>query len=313
MTDELKRRMARLREIAPRLNAATDQASKLVAQVEKFLVEELRIGVSAEVSYEELPAGTDDDNRVLSIRHSLAFGRGSGSFRIHVLRETIAVDDGASTRTTLAQERVLWPSCPRETKLKAFEKLPQLLDKIIEEAEQLAQASETTRTKVKEMIGEDEPVEAAHGRSWVSEALGWPWLTTDSSAEAAHGRARVSEGGVSWSRQLIDSAHRYRQCERDVVESETDSDAWEARMEAEGIEDADPHEDWEKARDRLIRLICIATGHDPAEPLDAPIAALTDDWLLVVSPGRDDPWDDEDADSRRLSVMSRTEGLTIFS
>ncbi len=84
-------------------------------------------------------------------------------------------------------------------------------------------------------------------------------------------------------------------------------------MEAEGREDADPHDDWEKTRDRLIRLVCIATGHDPAEPLDAPIAAVTDDWLLVVSPGRDDPWDDEDADSRRVSVVSRTEGLTIFA
>jgi hypothetical protein len=313
MTDELKRRMARLREIAPHLNAATDQASRLVAQVEKFLVEELRIGVSAEVSYEELPAGTDDDNRVLRIRHSLAFGRGSGSFRIHVLRETIAGDDGTSAGTTLAQERMLWPSCPRETKLKAFEKLPALLDKIIEEAERLAQTSEATRAKVKEMVGEDEPVEAGQGRGWASDYLGWPWFTKDTSDEAAHGRARVSEGGTPWSRQLIDAAHRYRQCERDVVESETDGDAWEARMEAEGRDDADPHEDWEKARARLIRLVCIATGHDPAEPLDAPIAALTDDWLLVVSPGRDDPWDDEDADSRRLSVISRTEGLNIFS
>ena len=97
------------------------------------------------------------------------------------------------------------------------------------------------------------------------------------------------------------------------VESEIDGDAWEARMESEGRDDADPHEDWETARERLIRLVCIATGHDPAEQLEAPISALTDDWLLVVSPGRDDPWDDEDADSRRLSVISRTKGLTIFS
>jgi hypothetical protein len=249
---------------------------------------------------------------VLKIRHSLAFGRGSGSFRIHVLRETIAEDGGALARTILAQERMLWPSCPRETKLKAFEKLPELLDKIIEDAERLAQASEATRSKVKEMIGEDEPVEAVQGRSWASETLGWPCFTTATSDEAAHGRARVSDGGTAWSRQLIDAAHRYRQCERDLAESELDSDAWEARMEAEGRDDADPHKDWEKAGERLIRLVCIATGHDPAEPLDAPIAALTDDWLLVVSPGRDYPGNDEDADSRRVSVISRTEGLTLF-
>ena len=84
-------------------------------------------------------------------------------------------------------------------------------------------------------------------------------------------------------------------------------------MEAEGKDDADPHSDWETAREKLIRLVCLATGHDPAEQLDAPIAALTDDWLLVVSPGRDEPWDEEDTDSRRLSVVSRTKGLTIFS
>lgn len=289
MTDELKRRMARLREIAPRLNAATDQASKLVAQVEKFLVEELHIGVSAEVRYEEVPAGTDDDNHALRIRHSLAFGRVGGSFRIHVVRETVDVDDGASARTTLAQERILWPSCTRETKLKAFEKLPELLDKIIEEAERLAQTSEATRVKVDAMIGEEEPVEVMQGRAW------------------------VSEGGGGWSRQLAAAVHRYHQCERDVVESEIDSDAWEARMEAEGRDDADPHEDWETARAKLMRLVCIATGHDPEEQLAAPISALTDDWLLVVSPGRDDPWDDEDADSRRLTVIPRTGGLTIFS
>ena len=172
MTDELKRRMARLREIAPRLNAATDQASKLVAQVEKFLVEELHIGISAEVCYEELPAGIDDDNQTLRIRHSLAFGRGGGSFRIHVVRETVDVEDGASARKTLAQERILWPSCSRETKLKAFEKLPELLDKIIEEAERLAQTSEATRVKVDAMIGEEEPVEVVPGREWDSESGG---------------------------------------------------------------------------------------------------------------------------------------------
>jgi len=271
------------------LNAATDQASKLVALVEKFLVEELHIGVSAEVCYEEVPAGTDDDNHALRIRNSLAFGRVGGSFRIHVVRETVAVDDGASARTTLAQERILWPSCTRETKLKAFEKLPELLDKIIEEAERLAQTSEATRVKVDAMIGEEEPVEVLQGRVWGSES-----------------------GGV-WSRQLADAAHRYSQCERDVVESEIDDEAWEARMEAEGRDDADPYGDWEAAREKLIRLVCIATGHDPAEQLDAPISALTDEWLLVVSPGRDDPWDDEDADSRRLSVISRAKGLTIFS
>ena len=101
--------------------------------------------------------------------------------------------------------------------------------------------------------------------------------------------------------------------ERDVIECDNDSDSWEARMEAEGREDADPHSDWEAAKEKLIRLVCLATGHDPAEQLAEPIGALTDDWLLVVSPGRDQPSDEEDCDSRRLSVVSRTKGLTVLS
>ena len=289
MTDELRRRMARLRELAPRLNAATDQASRLVAMVEKFLVEELRIGVSAEVAYEEAPAGTDDDDRALRTRHSLAFGRGGGSFRIHVLRETIAEGDEASARTVVGQERILWPSCPREMKLKAFEKLPELLDRIIAEAERLAGASDATRAKVEAMIGDEAPTESVRDRDWTAPV------------------------GEAWSRQLAEAVRGYVQRERDVVECELDGDAWEARMEAEGREDADPHEEWEAAREKLMRLICLATGRDPGEPLEAPIAIATDDWLLVVSPGRDDPWDEDDADSRRLSVVSHTRVLTISS
>lgn len=289
MTDELRRRMARLRELAPRLNAATDQASRLVAAVEKFLVEEIRLGVSAEVAYEEVPAGADDDGRVIGIRHSLAFGRGGGSFRIHVLRETVAEGDGTSARTVLGQERILWPSCAREMKLRAFEKLPELLDRIIAEAERLAGTSEATRARVEEMIGDEAPTESMRDR--------------DSNAAA----------GGTWGRQLLEAGRRYLRAERDVVEAELDGDAWEARMEAEGREDADPHDDWETARQKLIRAVCLATGHDPSQPLEAPIAAASDDWLLVVSPGRDEPWDDDDVDSRRLSVVPRARMVTVFS
>jgi hypothetical protein len=289
MTDELKRRMARLREIAPRLNAATDSASRLVTEVEKFLVDELRIGVTARVCYEDAPAGTDDDGRPLRTQSALAFGRVGGAFRIHVQSDTVVDTGGGAPEATLSQERLAWPSCSRETKLKAFEKLPELLEKIIEHAERLAHAADDTSSKLNAMIGEEEAVETPPRRT----------------QSRTHGGA--------WDQQLDDAVQRYQQCERDMIECETDGDAWEARMEAEGREDADPHDDHEQARAKLIRLVCLATGHDPGEPLAAPIGALTAEWLLVVSPGRDDPWDDEDEESRRLVVVPRASGLTLFS
>ena len=195
MTDELKRRMARLREIAPRLNAATDQASKLVTQVEKFLVDELHIGVSAQVCYEDAPAGIDDDDHALSIQHSLAFGRVGGILSRSRGHGNGGLDDGSSPRTVLSQERVLWPSCGRETKLKAFEKLPELLDKIIEEAERLARTADDTTSKVNAMIGEEEPVEMAPRGSRAGDRRG-PWdRQLDDAVHAYHlsrkGRDRV--------------------------------------------------------------------------------------------------------------------------
>ena len=51
--------------------------------------------------------------------------------------------------------RTLWPSCDRETKLRAFEVLPKLLDKIIGQAEELAKTAEATAAKVEEMTNEE--------------------------------------------------------------------------------------------------------------------------------------------------------------
>jgi len=155
MTDELKQRMARLREIAPRLNSATDQASRLVAMVEKSLVEELHIGISAESSeFSSWPAGKDEDGNSRLVHQTLAFGRVGTAYRIHVVDEMGIVDDEGAWQESLSRQETLWPSCGRETKLKAVEKLPELLDKIIIETERLAETADLTTSRIGEMIGD---------------------------------------------------------------------------------------------------------------------------------------------------------------
>src|SRR5262249_48713650 len=67
------------------------------------------------------------------------------------------------------EERILWSSCNREMKLKAFEKLPDLLDSIISGAESLMQTADETATKIKQMVGEDD------GSAEPSEDIGEPW------------------------------------------------------------------------------------------------------------------------------------------
>jgi hypothetical protein len=65
-----------------------------------------------------------------------------------------------------------------KTRLKAFERLPELLDKIIEQAERLAQTTEATRVKVDARIGREEPVEVEQGfrpdRRLAAHRLAWP-------------------------------------------------------------------------------------------------------------------------------------------
>jgi hypothetical protein len=155
MTEELKKRMARLREIAPRLNNTTDQASKLVAMVETFLAQELKIGVAAKTSeFNSWDEGATDDGESRRSIQTLAFGRVGAQYRIHVLNETGILDAAGCWQETTQKVETLWPSCSRETKLKAFEKLPELLDAIIANAERLAKTALETASQVEEMIGD---------------------------------------------------------------------------------------------------------------------------------------------------------------
>jgi hypothetical protein len=155
MTDELKKRMARLREIAPMLNNATDQASNLVAMVEKFLAEELRIGVAAKTSaFHSWESGTSPDGECRRSTQYLAFGRMGPGYRIHVVTENGVIDAAGEWQETIERAETLWPSCSRETKLKAFEKLPELLDALTANAEALALTASETASKVEDMTGE---------------------------------------------------------------------------------------------------------------------------------------------------------------
>jgi hypothetical protein len=172
MTNELKQRISALRGIHPRLNSVTDQVSEIVRSIEKTLVEELKIGIEADEWFHSEFGGEQGLRR----EYYLSFSRvGAAGFRIHVsivsVRDTSEETARTDSNETLNQEQVLWASCSREMKLKAFEKLPDLLDRIIKNAETLLQTADLTAVKIKEMVGDDEfaghPTEAPgkHPRS----------------------------------------------------------------------------------------------------------------------------------------------------
>ncbi len=155
MNDELKSRMERLRRLAPRLNSATDQAARLGNLVEKFLVDELRMGISAESSpFNTWSTGSDEVGNEQRTIQTLAFGRASGGYRLHVVEATERVDALAGAHDIISRKATLWSSCGRETKLRAVDKLPELLDKITLEAERLAETAGASESKIGTMIGD---------------------------------------------------------------------------------------------------------------------------------------------------------------
>jgi hypothetical protein len=154
MTDELKLRLGRLRELAPRLNRATDETSGAVAMVEKLLAEELRVGISAESSeFHSWSAGRDEAGDTPTVHQTLAFGRVAGAYRVHVV-ETTAIDRADGTTHVVNRQQTPWPSCGRETKLRAAAMLPELLDRIMNEAERLAESGDETASRLRDMLGD---------------------------------------------------------------------------------------------------------------------------------------------------------------
>ena len=134
MTDELKEAIESLREISPKLNAATDDANRVVAMVEKFLGEECSIGVEAKVHIDEesLP---DNESKDLWLHYC----RIASKFQFAV--EVTVYNNG--TDESRREYFGSWSQAPRALRLRTFPRIPKLLKEISETAK-------TTTKKVEE-------------------------------------------------------------------------------------------------------------------------------------------------------------------
>jgi hypothetical protein len=117
-----------LRQVSDQLNQATDDAAKMVAEVETFLNTECSIGVPASVEFAQ-----ERPDETTMIKRYLAYARVSGKFRIAITSAAFFVnEDGDDVRQEL--EPVAWPSAPREYKLASVAVMLELLKAIIENA-----------------------------------------------------------------------------------------------------------------------------------------------------------------------------------
>ena len=157
MAEELRDKMASLRIHRPRLNASTAEAGKVVQEVEALL-ESLGVGIPAEVRI-GTRIGRDDDGRAIETERAFAYDRLGGKYRLMVIERFFIDGDGDGEYETSIgdDDGTAWGSLPRARKLESFAKLPELLDKIVDEARRLAELADKTVAEVRGVIGEVSP------------------------------------------------------------------------------------------------------------------------------------------------------------
>src|SRR5262249_19858872 len=156
MVDELKKRLSALRTVAPQLNAIADEVNRIVKEVDEEL-RDMGIGIAAQsgcftsersIRHDE-DTDTDIEEETVQV---LAFRRVWGAYQIHVLELVYHRDPYCNNlfREVVNSTPMPWDSCDRETRLKAFERLPDLLDNIADKAKKAVKAGNETVPKIRE-------------------------------------------------------------------------------------------------------------------------------------------------------------------
>lgn len=165
MTNKLAKSFDSVRAVARNLNATADEANKIIKATEKVLVEETRVGVSAKSScvhqYRRRDIDVDGNPVEAEVQEHLAFGRLNGDYCIYIEEATFHKDEQGLSTEAFDTEGTAWSACVREMRLRAFEKLPELLENIIAEANRQAESGNRTAAKIKELIGDDDKVDPA--------------------------------------------------------------------------------------------------------------------------------------------------------
>jgi len=115
-----------------------DEASATVRQVESFLEKSHDGAVHAKIDLESTSESTT----------SLRYERIASKFRIAVATETHGVPPPEAASSVRA-----FSDCPRDLKLQAFQKLPELIEQIVANLESMIDKTKETTKEVMETIG----------------------------------------------------------------------------------------------------------------------------------------------------------------
>ncbi len=147
MTDDLRTRIKKLKELMPQLNQLADEAAQTIRETEAALAD---LPIAADVvvrSTQTSPKMTDFV--------SLAFKRIGGKFRITIVKECrtdFRNDHGYADEALRIMDETPWLESPRDEKLETFPKLGDLLAEISKNAAKSIDAMNQAKPGVKAVL-----------------------------------------------------------------------------------------------------------------------------------------------------------------
>ncbi len=152
----LQKKLDAILAIAPAINFAVNEANDVVKHVEKVLVQDAKIGISALTAPFRQGRGAkyndaDDTWTEIESRSHLGFGRVKGSWCVYVHQTDRKKDEAGKFDVAVGSDDTPWASLDRETRLEAFGRLPELLDAILAIAQKAAETAGKTTAALREL------------------------------------------------------------------------------------------------------------------------------------------------------------------
>ena len=135
-SEELRPRLDRVQELSKKLNAATDNAGRVIQGVESFLSDVCHLGIHSSIQI------AHDDSE--STTWTLCYNKFGYKYRFFILETHSGMQE--------LPDGVLWANCSRDLKLLAYEHLPHLLDKLIDMAERRLDRLEANTKTIEEYL-----------------------------------------------------------------------------------------------------------------------------------------------------------------
>lgn len=147
MADNIDTTLKKLTAVSKSLNQASDELSRQISELESTL-RELNLGVTAFVTFskEEIEYKMDDGKVYVDhCNQDVGYARLNGKWGLSVVTWYDSNDDPDSMKQMFLRE------APRETRIAAMDKIPELLKALSEQAQKVTQQASKKAAQIKDI------------------------------------------------------------------------------------------------------------------------------------------------------------------